>query len=88
MIKTGGIGNAGDPGGQLGIESERPEILVDLDENVLAKVFPVALPGYHTEYHLSHQAFMVFDDEGHGIHKLKNKRVAYPAVVEFLNRYL
>lgn len=32
--------------------------------------------------------FLVFDDEGHGIHKLKNKLVAYPAVVEFLNRYL
>jgi dipeptidyl aminopeptidase/acylaminoacyl peptidase len=32
--------------------------------------------------------FMVFDDEGHGIHKLKNKRVAYPAVVDFLNRHL
>ncbi|UCG23279.1 MAG: S9 family peptidase [Chloroflexota bacterium] len=32
--------------------------------------------------------FLVFDDEGHGIHKLKNKLVAYPAVVDFLNRHL
>jgi dipeptidyl aminopeptidase/acylaminoacyl peptidase len=32
--------------------------------------------------------FLVFDDEGHGIHKLKNKLVAYPAVVDFLKRYL
>jgi dipeptidyl aminopeptidase/acylaminoacyl peptidase len=30
--------------------------------------------------------FLVFDDEGHGIAKLKNKRVAYPAVVNFLDR--
>lgn len=33
-------------------------------------------------------SFMVFDDEGHGIHKLKNKRVAYPAIVDFLSRTL
>ncbi|MFN2223039.1 MAG: alpha/beta hydrolase family protein [Candidatus Promineifilaceae bacterium] len=33
-------------------------------------------------------AFMVFDDEGHGIHKLKNKRVAYAAVVDSLSRHL
>jgi dipeptidyl aminopeptidase/acylaminoacyl peptidase len=32
--------------------------------------------------------FLVFDDEGHGVHKLKNKLVAYPAVVDFLNRHL
>ncbi len=32
--------------------------------------------------------FLVFDDEGHGIAKLKNKLVAYPAVVEFLGKYL
>lgn len=32
--------------------------------------------------------FLVFDDEGHGIHKLKNKRVAYPAIVDFLSRHL
>jgi dipeptidyl aminopeptidase/acylaminoacyl peptidase len=32
--------------------------------------------------------FLVFDDEGHGVAKLKNKRVAYPAVVAFLNRHL
>jgi len=32
--------------------------------------------------------FLVFDDEGHGVHKLKNKLIAYPAVVDFLNRYL
>ncbi len=32
--------------------------------------------------------FLVFDDEGHGVHKLKNKLVTYPAVVDFLNRYL
>ncbi|MDX1664766.1 MAG: alpha/beta fold hydrolase [Candidatus Promineifilaceae bacterium] len=32
--------------------------------------------------------FLVFDDEGHGIVKLKNKLVAYPAVVAFLDKYL
>jgi dipeptidyl aminopeptidase/acylaminoacyl peptidase len=32
--------------------------------------------------------FLVFDDEGHGLAKLKNKLVAYPAVVEFLGKYL
>ena len=31
---------------------------------------------------------LVFDDEGHGIVKLKNKRVAYPAVADFLNEHL
>ena len=31
---------------------------------------------------------MVFEDEGHGLVKLKNKQVAYPVVVEFLKRYL
>jgi dipeptidyl aminopeptidase/acylaminoacyl peptidase len=31
---------------------------------------------------------MVFDDEGHGLVKLKNKRVAYPAIVAFLDRHL
>ncbi|MBN1641918.1 MAG: S9 family peptidase [Anaerolineae bacterium] len=31
---------------------------------------------------------MVFDDEGHGLVKLKNKLVAYPAVVAFLDRTL
>lgn len=31
---------------------------------------------------------LVFDDEGHGIVKLKNKLVAYPAIVNFLNRHL
>ena len=33
------------------------------------------------EYH-------VFDDEGHGITKLKNKLAVYPAVAEFLDNYL
>jgi dipeptidyl aminopeptidase/acylaminoacyl peptidase len=32
--------------------------------------------------------FLVFDDEGHGIAKLKNKLVAYPAIVNFLNKIL
>ena len=31
---------------------------------------------------------LIFDDEGHGLVKLKNRQVAYPAVVEFLKRYL
>jgi dipeptidyl aminopeptidase/acylaminoacyl peptidase len=31
---------------------------------------------------------MVFDDEGHGLVKLKNKLVAYPAVVDFLRQHL
>ncbi len=30
--------------------------------------------------------FMVFDDEGHGLMKLKNRLVAYPAIVDFLDR--
>jgi len=32
--------------------------------------------------------FLVFDDEGHGLAKLKNKLVAYPAVIDFLNRHV
>lgn len=32
--------------------------------------------------------FLVFDDEGHGIVKLKNKLVAYPAIVAFLQQHL
>ncbi len=32
--------------------------------------------------------FLVFDDEGHGLVRLKNKMVAYPAVVAFLEKYL
>jgi len=32
--------------------------------------------------------FLVFDDEGHGLVKLKNKRVAYPGIVEFLRTHL
>ncbi|MFW5942412.1 MAG: S9 family peptidase [Chloroflexota bacterium] len=32
--------------------------------------------------------FLVFDDEGHGIVKLQNKRVAYPAIVAFLDQQL
>lgn len=32
--------------------------------------------------------FMRFPDEGHGVIKLKNKLVAYPAIGEFLDRYL
>mgnify|MGYP000412344984 CR=1 FL=1 len=31
---------------------------------------------------------MIFDDEGHGLVKLKNKRVAYPRVAEFLDEHL
>jgi dipeptidyl aminopeptidase/acylaminoacyl peptidase len=32
--------------------------------------------------------FLVFDDEGHGIVKLKNQLVAYPAVMDFLEKHL
>ncbi|GAC1361464.1 MAG: S9 family peptidase [Herpetosiphon sp.] len=32
--------------------------------------------------------FMVFDDEGHGLAKLKNQLVAFPAIVAFLDRYV
>jgi dipeptidyl aminopeptidase/acylaminoacyl peptidase len=32
--------------------------------------------------------FVVFEDEGHQIVKLKNKQLIYPAVVRFLDRYL
>jgi dipeptidyl aminopeptidase/acylaminoacyl peptidase len=32
--------------------------------------------------------FLVFDDEGHGLAKLKNKLMAYPATVEFLDRHV
>lgn len=31
---------------------------------------------------------MIFEDEGHGLVKLKNKRVAYPAIAEFLETHL
>lgn len=32
--------------------------------------------------------YLVFDDEGHGIALLKNKLVAYPAIVDFLDRVM
>jgi len=32
--------------------------------------------------------FLAFDDEGHGVVKLKNKLVMYPAIVGFLDKYL
>ncbi|MGC9393651.1 MAG: alpha/beta fold hydrolase [Anaerolineae bacterium] len=32
--------------------------------------------------------FLVFDDEGHGVVKLKNKLVMYPVIVNFLDKYL
>lgn len=32
--------------------------------------------------------FQVFDDEGHGVVKLKNKLVMYPAIVQFLDKRL
>lgn len=32
--------------------------------------------------------YLVFDDEGHGVIKLKNKLVMYPAVIDFLNRHV
>ena len=31
---------------------------------------------------------LTFDDEGHGLAKLKNRLIAYPKVVDFLDRYL
>lgn len=31
---------------------------------------------------------LVFDDEGHGLAKLRNKLVAYPAIAEFLDRHV
>ncbi|RMG04377.1 MAG: S9 family peptidase, partial [Acidobacteria bacterium] len=32
--------------------------------------------------------YRLFDDEGHGISKLKNRLELYPAVVKFLEKYL
>jgi dipeptidyl aminopeptidase/acylaminoacyl peptidase len=32
--------------------------------------------------------FLVFDDEGHGVIKLHNKRVAYPSIIRFLNTFI
>ena len=32
--------------------------------------------------------FLVFEDEGHGLVKLTNKKVAYPAIVDFLDQQL
>jgi dipeptidyl aminopeptidase/acylaminoacyl peptidase len=32
--------------------------------------------------------FLNFDDEGHGLSKLKNRLVAYPAIVDFLDMHL
>ena len=33
-------------------------------------------------------AFLVFEDEGHGLVKLKNKQIAYPAIINFLDEVL
>jgi len=32
--------------------------------------------------------FLIFDDEGHGIVRLKNKMIAYPAIMKFLEKHL
>ena len=32
--------------------------------------------------------FLVFDDEGHGVVRLKNKMVAYPAIIDFLRKHV
>lgn len=32
--------------------------------------------------------YLVFDDEGHGIFRLKNKKVAYPAIISFLEKLM
>lgn len=32
--------------------------------------------------------YLCFDDEGHGLVKLKNKLVAYPAIADYLDKYL
>jgi dipeptidyl aminopeptidase/acylaminoacyl peptidase len=32
--------------------------------------------------------FLVFEDEGHGLVKLKNKQIAYPAIINFLDEVL
>ena len=32
--------------------------------------------------------FLSFDDEGHGIVRLKNKMIAYPAIMKFLEKHL
>jgi len=31
---------------------------------------------------------LAFDDEGHGLVRLKNKKVAYPAIISFLEKYV
>ncbi len=35
-----------------------------------------------------HVQFLKFEDEGHGLSKLKNKLVAFPAIVDFLDKHL
>jgi dipeptidyl aminopeptidase/acylaminoacyl peptidase len=32
--------------------------------------------------------FLVFDDEGHGVYRLKNKIITYPAILNFLEKHL
>ena len=32
--------------------------------------------------------FLVFDDEGHGVARLKNKKVSYPAIIRFLQEHV
>lgn len=32
--------------------------------------------------------FLLFDDEGHGVVKLRNRLVAYPAIMNFLDTHL
>ncbi|HEY9014309.1 MAG TPA: prolyl oligopeptidase family serine peptidase, partial [Gemmatimonadales bacterium] len=32
--------------------------------------------------------YLRFEDEGHGVVKLKNRLVAYPAIGDFLDKYL
>jgi dipeptidyl aminopeptidase/acylaminoacyl peptidase len=32
--------------------------------------------------------YLVFDDEGHGIFRLKNKKVAHPAIISFLEKII
>ena len=97
-LGVGHEGTAGEPGATGSITLEHAECLAACD---LAPVLQVNYEYFDNQTVESAEQLvdalrrrtvpvelLVFDDEGHGIVKLKNKLVAFPAIVDFLRQHV
>jgi hypothetical protein len=73
MIDAGVVGDPAYPGGEFAFPPESPQILIDLDENVLAKVFRVRSVPRHPENDMRDQALMRQHDIPEGIRIAANR---------------